>query len=241
MKKATALLITVLISLNVFAQDPTKELYQNNWLLGYLKIDGEIVGYSFNSEINSVGIGFDTDGTIYWMGAWVCNGITTELLTVDGSSFSTTEFEINSNECNLPETLAFEKAYFEDFFKIDDPGHVFTYTIEYVGYNDLEMIITNEDGNQAFYGGKSILGVDDFESNTTLSVFPNPVTNNVNIASESLLQSIRIYDIQGREVYATQFQPGNPTINTEALKTGVYFLIAESDTGQQLTAKFVKK
>ena len=119
MKKATALLITLLISLNVFAQDPIKELYLNNWLLGYLKIDGEIVDYSFNSEINSVGIVFDTDGTIYWMGAWVCNGITTELLTVDDSSFSTTEFEINSNECNLPETLAFEKAYFEDFFKIN--------------------------------------------------------------------------------------------------------------------------
>lgn len=245
MKRVFILLFFVSISFNSFAQEPTETtriLLENIWNLSYLTLNGTIVDWSFNSEMGTVGAGFDYDGsTTYYFGTGACNGITTILSTIDDSSFLTTTFTKTSNQCNLPETIAFETAYFEGFFKKDDPEHTFTYTLDTTVPGFPDLLITNEDGDEAFYSGESMLSIEE-ANKTTLSIFPNPTKEKLTISSNNAnLENISIFNIQGQEVLRVKFQQNEQTITVSSLQAGVYFLKAESDTGQQLVSKFVKQ
>ena len=222
----------------VFAQEP--QLFDIDWYVTSIDLDGNNYPTPPISPINS-GIAHVTfvENTKEFF-AFFCDSLGGPTYVATDTSFElsgSVVFLIGT--CETKQESIFQPKYFNVF--LDDVGNFlnpFAYEFTTNG-SEILLSITNSEGNTAYYSNQP-LNTPDFLSQS-VQLYPNPVLDNLNIASEALLQSIRIYDIQGREVYATQFQPGNPKINTEALKTGVYFLIAESDTGQQLTAKFVKK
>lgn len=67
------------------------------------------------------------------------------------------------------------------------------------------------------------LGIDDFAANN-FSVYPNPVTDILNIRSTASVDAIAVYDVLGKLVLATT--PGiiSPSIDMSALNSGVYLV-----------------
>jgi alpha-tubulin suppressor-like RCC1 family protein len=85
-----------------------------------------------------------------------------------------------------------------------------------------------------------VLSSEEFDSNNTFSIYPNPVKNTLNIALEnnSEIQKVVIYDVVGKQV---KFQEGNTSsIAVDDLKSGFYFLEITID-GKSETKKFVKQ
>lgn len=83
---------------------------------------------------------------------------------------------------------------------------------------------------------------------TNLSVYPNPVNNDVNISfylknKENI--SFNILDITGRVVYSKQetFNAGNQeqSFNTNQLANGIYFIKLINDNNSSQSVKFVKQ
>ena len=223
----------------VFAQDP--QLFDTTWYVTSIDLDG--TNYTtppINDPIKVGGIVRFLQNPDFFS-TYFCD----DLLCIAVYDPNENKFDIEDNPmvlnglCNSAELSLFGSQYNSLFY--DDIGmnkSPFTYNLSTNG-SEILLSITNSEGNTAYYSNQP-LSTPDFQSQS-IQLYPNPVLDNLNIASEVPIRSIHVYDIQGREVYATQFQPGNPTINTEALKAGVYFLKAENDTGQQFTAKFVKR
>ena len=77
--------------------------------------------------------------------------------------------------------------------------------------------------------------------NTTINTFPNPVSEKLNVdisnfsKSESI--SVKLVNVVGNIVYEAELQSGNNNtivINTSALKTCIYVLMAESASKQAI-------
>jgi hypothetical protein len=75
-----------------------------------------------------------------------------------------------------------------------------------------------------------------------ITVYPNPVTDEIRIQSSSVLTSYVITDITGREVLSGRFVAGQPiTINTVSLKAGTYILNTVNVSGTTGATQFIKK
>ena len=82
-------------------------------------------------------------------------------------------------------------------------------------------------------------GIDELQvTSSELRVYPNPVTNELQVMSYELQGNIEIFDIMGRALNNCQFSIVNPQliINVSSLPSGIYFL----RVGERM-AKFVKK
>lgn len=76
-----------------------------------------------------------------------------------------------------------------------------------------------------------------FES---VSIFPNPATNNVNISNLPSGSTIKMMDMTGKVIYSTQFISSTENIDLFDVKAGVYFLNIENKSGA-ITKKLVVK
>ena len=86
-------------------------------------------------------------------------------------------------------------------------------------------------------GDGSHVGIDNV-AGLTLSVYPNPTTDVLNIECGQAISRVEVLDMAGRTVMA---QNGNATsINTKALAEGVYMLRVVSEAGVS-SQKFVKE
>ncbi|HTF04916.1 MAG TPA: T9SS type A sorting domain-containing protein, partial [Bacteroidia bacterium] len=75
-----------------------------------------------------------------------------------------------------------------------------------------------------------------------VSIFPNPVTDQLQVQSDETLISYVIVDVTGRAVNAGSFATGQPKqIDVTALPAGTYLLQTTTDNGEIRTAQFVKK
>jgi hypothetical protein len=74
-----------------------------------------------------------------------------------------------------------------------------------------------------------------------LNVFPNPVKHQLFIEGKTSIQNLRIYNLLGELVYSeSKIHTSNKQINVETLKSGIYILQIESQTGST-QHKFVKE
>jgi S-adenosylmethionine hydrolase len=76
--------------------------------------------------------------------------------------------------------------------------------------------------------------------NTTLiqssvSIFPNPAVNEINIKASEKIKTISIIDQQGKVITNTTTQK----INIENLARGVYNIVIETEKGK-ITKRFIK-
>lgn len=79
-----------------------------------------------------------------------------------------------------------------------------------------------------------------FNPDDSLSVYPNPTSSVLNITSDNTIESIELYDIQGR-ILEKSFQNSNAVIlDISNRQSGIYFLKITSDKGSKVE-KVVKK
>ena len=90
---------------------------------------------------------------------------------------------------------------------------------------------------------KSTLSSNSSITNPTTVLYPNPVSNQINIKLDKIYNNIavKLLSIQGRELLSfNQSSKNIVSINSEHLKNGTYFLSINLD-GNQSTIKFIKK
>lgn len=85
--------------------------------------------------------------------------------------------------------------------------------------------------------GAPTMSSNDFDS-LDLQVYPNPVSNVLNIQSSTRFSTVELYSITGQLLLK---QKDSQSIDMQDLKTGVYLLKLTSAEGQSLTKKIIKK
>lgn len=78
------------------------------------------------------------------------------------------------------------------------------------------------------------------KKNSSLKIYPNPVSDILNINSDSKIKSVKIYDLSGKNVLTEIVDTNKSAINVSSLTSGTYVVTAESETGLQ-SAKIIKK
>ncbi|WP_299188993.1 cellulase family glycosylhydrolase [uncultured Aquimarina sp.] len=85
------------------------------------------------------------------------------------------------------------------------------------------------------------LSVDDFTiNNEKLSLSQNPVNDILSITSNTIIDDLTIYDMNGRSVFYKDLNKNNPQVNINALNSGNYILKVSSNSNTT-TTKFVKQ
>jgi len=109
--------------------------------------------------------------------------------------------------------------------KFDDQGDL------HVVWNDYRF----DDGQgwderEVFYklGKNSLVGVDDFQNNTVISIYPNPSKGSFFIDTKDAF-NLEIYDVLGRRI-ASKSISGNTEMK-DVLSTGTYFLHFSNENG----------
>lgn len=94
--------------------------------------------------------------------------------------------------------------------------------------------------NQAVTEFAEVLGIGEFIQDNSVKVYPNPVTDVINIAGNVNIQSISLYDIQGRLLQTMIVNDTTTTLDVSSRAKGVYFLKITSDKGIKVE-KIVKQ
>ncbi len=88
----------------------------------------------------------------------------------------------------------------------------------------------------------AVLGVEDTQILNTISVYPNPVKENIfiRVPSQISLVDFRISNILGKTILSDTFEPRANKLNVSSLNTGMYFLTINTDKGV-VTKKIIIK
>jgi hypothetical protein len=82
------------------------------------------------------------------------------------------------------------------------------------------------------------LGIE--EKEIKMEVFPNPVSEKLNIKAEAVISNAKIYALDGKLVLDKKVNEKNFNLDVNSLPNGVYSVELESNSGNKLFAKFVK-
>ncbi|KAF2508963.1 T9SS type A sorting domain-containing protein [Flavobacterium arcticum] len=101
-------------------------------------------------------------------------------------------------------------------------------------------------------GGQGYLYLDDITIEETataavkentfsrLTVYPNPVKNEINLANANDVDNLELYTVTGQKVLSQQVTSSDVKINTEAFSAGIYFLKVTAGAAQK-TIKIIKE
>lgn len=79
-------------------------------------------------------------------------------------------------------------------------------------------------------------------SSSSITVYPNPVTDLLQLQTSEIVKTYTITDIKGSVVMSGSFVSGQPThINSQELAAGTYILNTVNDAGVSQSTQFVKK
>lgn len=67
------------------------------------------------------------------------------------------------------------------------------------------------------------LGINEFEEQNTVSIYPNPTTQYIQLTNIETQEEFIIYDVNGREVLKGVYEP-NTQINVNNLESGLYYI-----------------
>lgn len=101
---------------------------------------------------------------------------------------------------------------------------------------DYNLPIATNDANTTF----EILSKDDFAKDASVTVYPNPVINTVNLSAASTITSVQLYDIQGRLLQINTVNSENAVIDISNRQSGVYFIKVITEKGSKVE-KLVKQ
>jgi len=235
--------IVNLQSSNLYAQDP--ELFEHTWYLEKVVIENEsyyTIDYTDNS---ATVVFFETDEKIE---VFLCEFDNFESGTDFSPNNSFTIFDVDLNpffgDCAFFEggdLLFFFNIYFSIYLdeNYEFPKNPFTYSIEAIDdYH--QLTITNGEGDWAVYNSVLLSTIDFSYSDFTL--YPNPVKETLNINNHSNQQvSAIIYDLNGKQMKSYTIENNTTVLEVKSLNQGLYFIVFETETGERVSKKFVKK
>lgn len=91
------------------------------------------------------------------------------------------------------------------------------------------------------FKGSNSVSINEKVNNLQVSIYPNPSNGLMQINTESIISSIEIIDLMGRNVYHSAPLKSNPSINVSQLASAMYWLKAKSVDGKMAAIKIVKE
>ena len=241
MKKLTILFLLVFTCGLSHAQDP--QLFDNQWFLMDLIVDGNVIEIPDNGEIGDVELYLLVETRIDTV---ACSGIGAVVSDFSNTAFTVETWTLLPGSCFLQTTIDFERNYFLDFFHADlAPGEIFTYILESGTNGALVLTITNDEGNTGVFGNPEALAISE-EEKTNFVLYPNPTSEYIYLQAEKgvVVNKIKMYDVQGRLIWKDQKSGANINtieIGTAHLNSGMYFIQLVGENGSTSVAQFVKE
>jgi len=235
--KNTNFIIALFLSMFCYSQDGT--LYGVDWKLDFIVIDEQAYYPPVNEELSIVPLSFENNGLLFK--SFVCKQGEGELVFddpfysfnfVDGINFTLPE-------CQNTENSDFEELYFGLF--LNDITESFNYEIGIIDFPEGYILnIISASGDNAYYFDY-ILSNQEFSISNIL-IFPNPVGDELFISSSNDTEdfSLTIYDIMGKSILTKNYNKGDESINTENLKSGIYFISIKDILGNETVKKIIK-
>ena len=139
----------------------------------------------------------------------------------------------------LPHTVTSKNDAVEQFDSgtLTGMGQTFSYTFTQEGINDYECEVhSNMDGTITVLPN---LGI---ESKFSINVnyFPNPIVNELTVTSLFVLDSVSVFDVQGKELMSENVNTNILKVDFSGLDTGVYFVSVQS-SNMNKTFQVVKR
>lgn len=241
------LLFLVLCSFSI-SYGQSNQALENNWYLSHIALEnGEIQTPVFSTDYPSILFNFKV-APEHSFETGVCNAFFGGINYHENSSgtyFTMNYFYMTLYLCEPHYFFDFE-GNFAYFFQIDDwsegVSEPFYYEI-FAQNNGLGMKITNPRGDIAHFGNQ-ILSHSSLQ-NSEWSIFPNPVSQSLNIQSDLILASkgeFQIFDAVGKLIQRNQliFSNTQTILDVSQLKSGIYFIILDVN-GEKRTMKFLKE
>jgi len=94
--------------------------------------------------------------------------------------------------------------------------------------------------NIYFFKG-SITAMSDLKSETTISYYPNPVMNDLNIQSVTEIESVDVYTITGQKIKSVVLETSSAIVDLNDITQGTYFVAVTLKNGSRSIQKIVKK
>jgi len=88
-----------------------------------------------------------------------------------------------------------------------------------------------------------IVGIEDpvtTAEKASIRLFPNPVNQFLNIASQAKLVNVQVFNTVGQRVFFTNASGNSMQINTQSLESGLYIVQIQTENGFE-TQKFMKR
>lgn len=214
-----------------------QEYVFNKYYLQYMIINGEEIFVPVNGESFIPAIEFQStndpavatysgdSGCTLFNGTLTYNGIIHELTLVDNS--------IGTDECTNQSNIDYEALY-REFLFVNQPE-----TFGYYFYNvngEIIFYLRDIDDNYAIYSNP-LLSTYDFNK-LTFTLYPNPVSNVLFIASEISIETLTVISITGKLVL--EQRNIDNSLDVSALPQGMYFLELTSENGKAIQ-RFIKR
>ncbi len=114
---------------------------------------------------------------------------------------------------------------------LQNPSHVYTTEGSYTVSLTVSNGVTNKTMTKEAYIRTGIYGVPEASWEKGVKIYPNPVSDQLNFKSNILMKSIKIYDLNGREVMNQLVGSHNLVLPLMNLKNGYYMLQIETEKG----------
>ncbi|HEX9979853.1 MAG TPA: T9SS type A sorting domain-containing protein [Flavobacterium sp.] len=225
--KSLLFTMAVLFSIPGLAQNP---LFDNEWYLTKIIMDGMDTFPPLNSEVTSIALNFTNEqqagGVIETN---VCNVGSGTITLLDNAQFTLDFFAITLMLCNLPESMFFESYYLGSFYQQNTEG-TFSYII--VEFETSKTLyITAPNNLQAVYSNQ-LLSKHENSAFKNLKVYPVPARDFLNIETadnEMPLTQIGIVNALGQVVLKLDASAsGLNKIDLQSLSKGIYYLKLQS-------------
>lgn len=86
----------------------------------------------------------------------------------------------------------------------------------------------------------SVVANQEFVKDNSVKIYPNPSAGVVNVEADSVVRSIHLFDIQGRQLEAKYTDEANASLDLTGRAAGVYFLKITTDKGSKVE-KLIKE
>lgn len=76
---------------------------------------------------------------------------------------------------------------------------------------------------------------------TSLSIYPNPVSDMLSITNDTAIDTVEMFDVNGRRLVNKKVNNASTTIDVSSLATGTYFVKVTTDDGKTTTQQVIVK
>ena len=118
---------------------------------------------------------------------------------------------------------------------VESPSHTYTangtYTVTLVVVDDCGTTTTTQTVTV------NVIGLDDFEFENKLTVYPNPSSGNFTVKSGLNMTSVRVYDLAGKLLMTKSINSIEGSVDLNNLANGQYILSVEMDNGSSSNAR----